>query len=92
MRKENTLVSPTTPQASMLSTSQDSTATTTLASAHTTPSRHHGSKSKLTPDAKHTLLLEAQQWEEYETVNWSAIARRHGLTDSNGGQTVKEFL
>ena len=56
MRKENTLVSPTTPQASMLSTSQDSTATTTQASAHTTPSRHHGSKSKVTPDAKNQLV------------------------------------
>lgn len=25
-------------------------------------------------------------------VNWSDLARKHGISKANGGQTVKEFL
>ncbi len=57
-----------------------------------TPSRRHGSNSKLSSEQKDGLLSEAQEWSENEIVNWSKIARRYGLTNSNGGQTVKEFI
>ena len=39
-----------------------------------------------------SLLAEAQLWSENERVNWSELARRYGLTQSNGGQSIKEFL
>ena len=38
------------------------------------------------------VFTEAQTWSDDETVNWSQLARRHGITSGNGGQTVKEFL
>ena len=46
----------------------------------------------MSSEEKERLLSEAQEWSENETVNWSEVARRYGLTDANGGQTVKEFL
>ena len=77
MRKGSVLVSPTASKASTTSS---------------TPSRHHGSSSKLSQEAKEHLLSKAQQWREDETVNWSELARTYGLTTANGGQTVKEYL
>lgn len=52
--------------------------------------RKHGSPTDLVKlDAVYT---EAQTWSTDEIVNWSQLARRHGITSRNGGQTVKEFL
>ena len=30
-------------------------------------------------------------WPEHEIINWSRVAREHGVTARNGGQIVKEF-
>ena len=38
------------------------------------------------------LLSEAQQWSHNETVNWSQLATKYGLTVPNRGQIVKEHL
>ena len=32
-----------------------------------------------------------ESWPESETINWSRVAREHGITARNGGQIVKEF-
>lgn len=53
--------------------------------------KQHGSLS-LPVTIKEDLLAEAQTWTDDETVNWSSLARRHGVVNRNGGQTVKEFL
>ena len=38
------------------------------------------------------LLREARTWTPDENINWSQLAERYGLTTSNRGQVVKEFL
>ena len=60
---------------------------------HTPPSKKkHGSPSALSKTVEEDLLQEAQNWSDDQEVNWSELARRHGITKANGGQTVKEFL
>ena len=51
--------------------------------------RKHGTALNCAQDE---LLLKAQSWGENEVINWSALAREHGITSSNGGQSIKEFL
>ena len=53
--------------------------------------KKHGSLS-LPFATKENLLAEARTWTDDETVNWSRLAREHGIANPNGGQTVKEFL
>ena len=38
------------------------------------------------------LLTEARSWSDDETVNWSALEKKYGVTTANGGQSIKEFL
>ena len=38
------------------------------------------------------LLDEARTWSADQKVNWSELARKYGLHQKNGGQTIKEFL
>ena len=40
----------------------------------------------------HALIEEAEKWLPNETINWSALATKYGLSTPNRGQTVKEFL
>lgn len=54
--------------------------------------RKHGSPMNLSTAAEESILAEAQLWSENEKINWSALARRYGLTQKNGGQSIKEFL
>jgi hypothetical protein len=54
--------------------------------------RKHGSALSISTASVESLLAEAQLWSENECVNWSELARRYGLTQSNGGQSIKEFL
>lgn len=54
--------------------------------------RKHGSPLNLEDSAKEDLLSKARLWGENELVNWSELARQYGITKSNGGQSVKEFL
>ena len=56
------------------------------------PKRKHGCKPGALNIDKERLLLEAQSWSPTQIVNWSEIARRYGLTQQNGGQSIKEFL
>ena len=37
------------------------------------------------------LQFQLESWPETETINWSKVAREHGITARNGGQIVKEF-
>ena len=39
-----------------------------------------------------SLLLEARSWMPTETINWSDLDTRYGLSTSNRGQIVKEYL
>ncbi|KAL5517132.1 hypothetical protein EMCRGX_G002607 [Ephydatia muelleri] len=41
---------------------------------------------------KEAVLAEASAWSDEQKVNWSELARRHGVVQKNGGQMVKEFL
>ena len=54
--------------------------------------RTHASPLNLTKSAEEDLLEKAQAWGENEVVNWSKLARDYGITTSNGGQSIKEFL
>ena len=54
--------------------------------------RKHGSPMDLLATAEEDLLTEARSWKSDETVNWSDLARRYGITKPNGGQSMKEFL
>lgn len=38
------------------------------------------------------LLAEANTWSPSETINWSEVGSRYGLTTPNRGQVIKEFL
>ena len=40
---------------------------------------------------KEAVLAEASAWSDEQKVNWSELARRHGVVQKNGGQMVKEF-
>ena len=51
--------------------------------------RKHGSNSSIDTAA---LLQEASEWQENEDINWSELARQHGINKPNGGQLVKEIL
>ena len=42
--------------------------------------------------AQSELLEEAASWSPDQRVNWSLLARQHGIEALNGGQRVKEFL
>ena len=54
--------------------------------------RKHGSLSFLSKAMQEDILAKASAWSDNETVNWSSLARQHGITKPNGGQSVKEFL
>ena len=41
---------------------------------------------------KENLLQEALSWPPDKVVNWSQLARDNGLSCSNGGQMIKEYL
>ena len=41
---------------------------------------------------KEAVLAEASAWSDEQKVNWSELARRHGVVQKNGGQMAKEFL
>ncbi len=38
------------------------------------------------------LLDEARQWGDGKIVNWTALGTKYGLTSSNRGQVIKEYL
>ena len=59
---------------------------------YTRPSRNHGSHTQMTDETKAAVLTEARQWTVDESVNWSQLAKKLGLTMKNGGQSIKEFL
>lgn len=52
--------------------------------------RRHSCKPEALNIDKEHLILEAQSWSPTQIVNWSA--RRYGLTQQNGGQSIKEIL
>ena len=55
-----------------------------------TPKRKHASPvdtSKL-----FEILEKAKTWSVDESINWSDLARQHGIMVKNGGQSIKEFL
>ena len=84
IRKEEALQSPSaSPQTPGMSRSIGS-------DENTPPSRKHGSTSHLSDVNKEAILTEAQLWRVDEPVNWSDIARRYGVTATNGGQSVKD--
>ena len=85
IRKSETLEDrPQTPSRKRKSNSLDET---------TPPSkRKHGTPINLSTAAKESLLTEARSWVENYNVNWSDLARRQGITEANGGQSIKEFL
>lgn len=56
------------------------------------PKRKHASPTNISPVVEEALLEEALAWDEDENVNWSDLARKHGISKSNGGQSVKELL
>lgn len=54
------------------------------------PKKRHGCT--LEGIDKGNLIQEAQSWSPDEIVNWTALAKRYGVTTPNGGQSLKEFL
>ena len=54
------------------------------------PKKKHGCTSEGMD--KGNLIQEAQSWSPDEIVNWTALAKRYGVTTPNGGQSLKEFL
>ena len=54
--------------------------------------RLHGCYTDSLPIDEDSLLCEASAWSTNEDVNWSALARKYGLLQTNGGQILKEFL
>ena len=65
-----------------------------LESQYTKPvqKRMHGCKMTSVTFNKEAVLAEARTWSDGQKINWSDMARRHGLVEKNGGQIVKEFL
>ena len=57
-----------------------------------TKRKRHGCKPNNLAINKEELLQEARMWTPQEHVNWSQLAARYGLTTSNRGQMIKEFL
>ena len=48
------------------------------------PKKRHGCT--LEGIDKGSLIQEAESWSPDETVNWTALAKRYGVTTPNGGQ------
>ena len=59
--------------------------------ADSTPKRKKYSPSEHTFD-KEKLLEEARSWSGEQQINWSKLAREHGLQKRNGGQILKTYL
>ena len=57
-----------------------------------TKRKRHGCKPDNLAINKEELLQEARMWIPQEHVNGSQLAARYGLTTSNRGQVIKEFL
>ena len=60
--------------------------------SETRPSRIHGTLPEISTFDKDALLDEAKTWIDDQQVNWTQLAGRYGVTGSNRGQKVKEFL
>ena len=54
--------------------------------------RIHGTSPENVPFDKDALVDEAKTWSDDQQVNWTQLAGRYGVTGSNRGQKVKEFL
>ena len=54
--------------------------------------RRHGKREENLNIDETTLLEEASTWDSNTKVNWTELATKHGLTSSNRGQIIKEFL
>lgn len=65
----------------------ENTCTTTVSRKH-----KHGCNSQNLNVDKDQLLQEARSWAHNETVTWTEIGRRYGLTTPNCDQIVKEYL
>ena len=57
-----------------------------------TKRKRHGCKPDNLAINTEELLQEARMWIPEEQVNWSQLATKYGLTTSNRGQVIKEFL
>ena len=54
--------------------------------------RKHGLRADSLQMDTEQLLAEANTWSPSETINWSEVGSRYGLTTPNRGQVIKEFL
>ena len=52
----------------------------------------HGNKIQNLHIDRTALLQEASAWSPDKKINWSDLARRHGVNKSNGGQIIKELF
>ena len=65
-----------------------------LGDASAPPAKHkrHGMTADSLQIDKEQLLVEANTWSPDQTINWSEIGSKYGLTTPNRGQIIKEFL
>lgn len=57
-----------------------------------TAKKRHGCKPENLTINTEELIQEASTWSPTETINWSQLGTKYGLTTPNQGQVIKEFL